>query len=199
MDYVELSTINVKGKCNELYEIIIDNYQYELVIFVAKGSYIIGKKMSDLQNVPLLEICAMRKAGRIKKVLKPLFRIIPKKILIMLRKREMNSSYHDKNENRQVSFNEEKYKKYKNIKKILLVDDSIDSGNSIIETRKVLNKYFDNAEIKVAVFNVMDKSAIIPDYYLYKNTMINGPWSSDSKENKSYIKEYEKWKENYEK
>ena len=195
MNYIELSIENVKKQCKELYSKIIKDYSYDLVIFIAKGSYIIGAELSSLANVPLLEIYATRKGGKLKKILKPFIKLIPKKILISLRKKEMNSDYHEKNENRHVSFDENKYSSYRNVKRILLVDDSIDSGNSIVETKKVLQEYFSTSEIRVAVFNVMEKSIIKPEYYLYLNTMICGPWSNDSKENTLHNKMYKDWKE----
>lgn len=176
MNYTELSIENVKEKSRELYEKIIEEYKYDLVIFIAKGSYLIGQELSNLGDAPLLEIYATRKGGNLKKVLKPLIKIIPKKILINLRKKEMNSNYHEKNNDRQVAFNEEEYSKYKKCKKILLVDDSIDSGNSVTLVKEALSNYFSKAEIKVAVFNVMNKSAIKPEFTIYNNMMINGPW-----------------------
>ncbi len=199
MEYIELSLKSVKEKVNELNEIIVrNNYKYDLVIFIAKGSYPIAKSLSDNSGVPLLEISATRKGGKIKKILKPFMRIVPKKILISLRKNEMNSTYHEKNNERNIVFSEKKYQQYKNCKKILLVDDSIDSGHSIIEVRKELEKFFDNVEIKVAVFNVMNKSTIKPEFTLYEDTMICGPWSSDSKYYNTFIKEYKEWKKEYE-
>ena len=198
MNYTELSIENVKEKSRELYEKIIEEYKYDLVIFIAKGSYLIGQELSNLGDAPLLEIYATRKGGNLKKVLKPLIKIIPKKILINLRKKEMNSNYHEKNNDRQVAFNEEEYSKYKKCKKILLVDDSIDSGNSVTLVKEALSNYFSKAEIKVAVFNVMNKSAIKPEFTIYNNVMINGPWSNDSKYNSKHQKMYNEWKKNKE-
>ena len=191
VNYVELSIKNVENKCSELYKEIIKDYNYDLVIFIARGSYIIGKCLSELNNVPLLEIYATRKGGKLKKLIKPLFKIIPKKILVKLRSKEMNSTYHEKNKDRNVSFDENNYSKYKECKKILLVDDSIDSGNS---TKETIQKYFNESEIKVAVFNIMSKSNIKADYNLYNDMMICGPWSNDSKECNNHLKMYNEWK-----
>ena len=199
MEYIELSLEKVKEKTIELNEIIKKNkYDYDIVIFIAKGSYPIAKKLSEINKVPLLEISATRKGGKLKKMLKPFMRIVPQGILIKLRKKEMNSTYHETNKDRNVSFLVENYENYKHKKKILLVDDSVDSGYSIIEVKKVLEKFFKNSEIKVAVFNTMNKSIIKPDFTLYKDTMICGPWSNDSKYHKLFLKEYEKWKCEYE-
>ncbi len=195
MDYLELSIKNVKEKSRELYEKIVSEYDYDLVIFIAKGSYLIGKELSELNNVPLLEIFATRKGSKLKKVLSPFLKLIPKTILIKLREKEMNSTYHETNNDRTVSFDENIYSRYKDKNKILLVDDSIDSGNSIVLTKNEVKKYFENADVKVAVFNVMNKATIKPDFCVYKDTMICGPWSNDSKEHKDNLKMYMKWKD----
>jgi hypoxanthine phosphoribosyltransferase len=196
---MELSIENVEKKCNDLYNIINEQYDYELVIFIARGSYLIGKYLSELNDVPLLEIYATRKGGKFKKIIKPLLKIIPKKILIKLRKKEMKSSYHEINNDRQISFDEKKYSEYKSKKKILLVDDSIDSGNTMKLAKQAIEQYFDNADVKIAVFNVMSKATIKVDYYLYRDMMICGPWSNDSKECNKYLKLYNEWKKAYSK
>lgn len=199
MEYKELSLANVKEKTKELNNIIAEeNFKFDIVIFIAKGSYPIAKEIANLNNVPLLEIYATRKGGKIKKIMKPFMKFVPKKILISLRKKEMNSNYHEINNKRDVKFSIDKFKKYEECNKILLVDDSIDSGYSIIEVKKAIEKFFKNAEIKVAVFNTMNKSSVKPEFTLYEDTMICGPWSNDSKYYNSFINEYREWKKNYE-
>lgn len=193
MKYIDLSKENVREKNKYLYDLIIKEYNYDLVVFIAKGSYIIGKDLAELNNTPLLEIFATRKGNKLKKILSPMLRIIPAKIKAKLREKEMNSKYHTKNTDRKISFDKKKYSKYKNRTNILLVDDSIDTGNSIKLAYNTLIDYFPNASVKIAVFNVMDKAYIKPDFTLYKDTMISGPWSSDSKEHKEYIDEYLEW------
>ena len=198
MEYIELSLEDVEKKSKELYEMILkDKFDFELVIFIAKGSFPIAKKLSKDSNVPLLEISATRKGGGVKKILKPFLKIVPKRLLIYLRRKEMKSTYHEKNCERNISFSVSKYKKYLKCNKILLIDDSIDSGYSIIEVKKALENYFNAADIRVAVFNTMKKSIIRPDFTLYEDTMICGPWSNDSKFYSTFLTEYKKWKKEY--
>lgn len=200
MNYLELSLKNVEEKSKDLFNKISEKeYNYDLVVFIAKGAYPIGKALSDIKSVPLLEISAKRKGGKLKSIIKPCLKFIPKKLLVKLREKEMNSSYHEVNKDREVKFNEEKFAEYVNSKKILLVDDSIDSGYSIIETKNALSNYFKDAEIKIAVFNVMSKSIVEADFTNYNDTMLNGPWSNDSKYNKDFLNMYKEWKKNYEK
>ena len=197
MEYVELSIEKVKEKSNELYSKIIYDYNYDLVIFIAKGSYLIGEELASLNNADLLEIFATREGGKIKKIIKPLLKLIPKNFLIKLREKEMKSDFHEQRSDRKVSFDVNIYSKYRSKKNILLVDDSIDSGNSVKIARERIKDFFPDSNIKVAVFNVMKKSTLKPDYTLYEDTMICGPWSADSKDNKKHITNYNKWHYNY--
>ena len=77
MKYIELSIEDLKKTNKELVKIISkSNIKYDLVIFIAKGSYLIGKGIADELKLPLLEINASRKGGKLKKILKPILKII---------------------------------------------------------------------------------------------------------------------------
>ena len=130
------------------------------------------------------------------KIISPFLKIIPTSIKNVLRKKEFNSNYHEKNNERSISFDEDKWNQYKNCKKILLVDDSVDTGYSIKYAKEAIEKFFDKATVKVAAINYFEKSKKIvnTDYYLYTEKMLLGPWSNDSKENKEYLNEYYSWK-----
>lgn len=194
MEYIELSIKNVEEKSKELYERIVKEYPYDLVIFIARGSFYIGKVLAEENQVPLLEVFATRKGNHLKKLVKPILTILPKSVTRFLRKTEVKSSVHQTQSERSVSFDEEVYAQYKDRKNILLVDDSIDTGNSVMQVLEVLRTYFPESEIKIAVFNYFENDLIEPDYSLYKETMLQGPWSNDSKENRAMTKMYEAWK-----
>lgn len=198
MNYIELSIENVVEETNKLYNLIKKDYNYDLVIFISKGSYPIGYELAKLNNVPLLEVFASRKGGKLKKIIKPFFKFIPKSILIKLREKEMKSEYHENKNERNVSFDFNEWSKYKNSKKILLVDDSVDTGWSIISAKKEIEKFFENSNLKVAAFNYFEKSKknISIDYNLYKDTMIQGPWSNDSKYYNQFLEMYFNYKKN---
>lgn len=197
MNYQELSIKNLTEIDKKLYNKIRNNYKYDIVIFVAKGAYLIGKDFADFNNCPLLEIKASRSGGRMKKILSPFLIIMPEKLKTYLRKKEVSSNVHSQNKKRNVEYDKNIYKKYKNAKKILLVDDSIDTGYTIKCVMDELKNYFDKSIIKVVSLNYFDKAKKIvePDYFLYKNTMLKGPWSNDSKEHVKYLKMYKRWKE----
>ena len=197
MELLELSSKNLEKIDKKLYEKIIKEYNYDLVIFIARGSYQIGKDLAKFNKAPLTEIFATRKGGKFKKMIRPLLQIIPKKIKKCLREKEFNSNIHEKNFEREISYNEEIWKNYKECKNILLVDDSVDTGYSIKFTKEAIEKFFVKSTVKVAALNCFEKSKKIvkTDFYIYKDTMLKGPWSNDSKENKEYLKKYGEWHE----
>lgn len=196
MNYIELSSKDVENKTIELFrKILSSDYKFDLVVFIAKGSYTIGKKLSELGNCPLLEIKATRKGNKLKKIISPFLKLIPKKIKMYLRNKEVKSNVHEKNIERNVIYNVEKWSKYKECKNIILVDDSVDTGYSIKACKEEIERFFSNSNIKIAVFNYFEKSEKIikVDYSIYKEMMMNGPWSNDSKYHKDFLKEYDNW------
>lgn len=197
MNYQDVSIKKLASLNKDLFDKVYKKYKYDCVIFIAKGSYLIGKGLADFVDVPLLEIYATRKGGKLKKLLRPILTIMPEKLKIVLRKREMNSDVHSKNSDRDVSYEKEVWSKYLKCKKILIVDDSIDTGYSALLVKEAVEDFFKNAQVKVASLNYFTKAkkVFVPDFYLFKDTMLKGPWSNDSKENKKFIKLYNNWKE----
>ena len=195
MNYVELSSKEVDNITIKLYKKITKSYRFDLVIFVAKGSYSIGKKLSELANCPLLEIKASRKGNIFKKIISPFLKLIPKRIKMYLRSKEVKSNVHEKNIERNLIYDKNLWNQYIKSKNIILVDDSVDTGYSIKACKEEIERFFPNSNIKVAAFNYFEKSKDITttDYSIYKETMMNGPWSNDSKYHKEFLEEYDNW------
>ena len=53
MELVELSLKSLEEVSLKLAKKINEDFDYDLVIFIAKGSYLIGKTIADYKNVPL--------------------------------------------------------------------------------------------------------------------------------------------------
>ncbi|MDA3042483.1 phosphoribosyltransferase family protein [Campylobacter sp. JMF_01 NE2] len=64
-------------------------------------------------------------------------------------------------------------------KRILLVDDIIDSGDSMVEIKRVLEEKYPNAEIKTAVIFYKSKALIQPDFKIKEtDEWINFFWEN---------------------
>lgn len=68
-----------------------------------------------------------------------------------------------------------------NIKRILLVDDAVDSGATLNAITKEFNRHYPEIEIRSAVITITSQDPmLVPDYYLFNNlTLIRSPWSID--------------------
>ncbi|MBR5336774.1 MAG: glycosyltransferase [Lachnospiraceae bacterium] len=195
MDYLELSIKKLREEDKKLFYKVKFKYDFDLVIFIARGAYMIGEDLARLQDVPCLEIYASRRGNNLKDFLSPLLKRIPTGVKKNLRKREMNSSLHAKNIERHVEYDENVWAIYRTCRKILLVDDSVDTGHTIKNCRDTIEDFFPEAEVKVAVLNRFSKSAKVTDvdFYLYTDTSILAPWSNDSRENTDYLNRYSLW------
>lgn len=193
MNFLELSIENLKNECKLWTKDIKKNFNPDLIIYVAKAGYLIGKEMSNEFNVPLVAINAERKGNNLKNYFQPILKFIPNKLRYLIIKLELKSNIHKKSSERNIYFksNLDELNCEKNVN-LLIVDDSVDTGHSINAVKKVVQEKFKNANIKIAALNVWDKSEEIikVDYSLYRNTIIKAPMSKDSKEYDEFIKMY---------
>lgn len=67
--------------------------------------------------------------------------------------------------------------------RVLIVDDAIDTGNTLLAVVKTVRKLLpDSAIMKTAVITLTAKKNLIqPDYYIYSDTLLRFPWSIDYK------------------
>ncbi|MCA1065338.1 phosphoribosyltransferase [Rossellomorea sp. AcN35-11] len=172
------------------------DFKPDVVVFISKGAFIIGETISNYYDVPLVEIFAVREGNKLKDLLSPIFRFIPKGLKNFLRKKELQSGYHKKNVNRKVSL-ENGFDLLNKAKNILIVDDSVDTGYTAKQVSNYIYTTFKTSPT-FASLNYFSESKEVyrVDYYNYENYVMNGPWSKDSKHYKEFLKRYVQWKEN---
>ena len=193
MKYIELSRKDIEEQCKDWAKEIQKTYQPDLIVYVAKAGYLIGREMKNVFNVPLVGISATREGNDLKEVVGPFVSKLPNFVRNILISLELKSDTHSKNTERKIHYHEGLEKmKSENIKSILVVDDSVDTGHSMKQVVDAISSLFGDLEIKIAGLNVWDKSRNIidSDFALYKNTVIKTPMSKDSKEYKDFMKIY---------
>lgn len=193
MDCFELSMENFEEECRNWAEELRNNYHPDMVIYIAKAGYLIGKTMSEVFQAPLVGISAVRKGNRFKSLVGPIFSLIPNGIRNKLIEMELKSNVHKLDTERHVEFiSDLSSYPVQSIKNIIIVDDSIDTGYSLKAVKETVQGRFPKAAIRTAGFNVWDKSkdVIITDFALFHNTIIKAPMSKDSKDYKKFIRLY---------
>lgn len=195
MKYIELSIPELEVSSRDLAKKVALEFQPEIVVFIAKGSFLIGQEISSYFNVPLVECFAVRKGNKLKGLGSPILKILPLKIKRYLREQELKSGVHKKKTTRHVYLTNG-LELLKGIKRLLIIDDSVDSGITAKEVVTYFQNNLKDREIKFAALNYFleSKSVFEVNFSLYEDTMLSGPWSKDSKEYREFLKRYEYWK-----
>ncbi|MFC0904974.1 phosphoribosyltransferase [Clostridium sp. MT-14] len=190
MKHLTLSIKDVKRDCLELSKLIDKSgFRPDCVVYIKTGGYLVGKYIAEYYKIQLRGLRILREGNGIKSKFSFILRILPKFVKNLLRELEFKSGIHAKRSNRVVTEIDENLLYGENI---LLVDDSIDTGNTIVSALDFLKNNSNlDLNIKVLALNKfkLSEKLMKTDYYLYEDSIIIYPWSKDSKEYKDYIKE----------
>lgn len=171
-----------------------DGRRYDAIVGVRRGGSIVcdtfcrhfpSANYGFRTDVSLQRPSTRKKGGSVSKLLKKLpywmlnlMRMAESKILV-IKQRFSNHRTSD------VEIPEDLMQMLKIQKKIeiLLIDDAIDSGDTLYAIINTLRKVNPSLGVKVVVITVTTKSPrTFPDYYIYNNrTLIRFPWSNDYK------------------
>ena len=199
MNCIELSIKELEEKCADWAIDIKRDYAADLIIYVARAGYLVARSMIPIIDAPIAGIGAVRKGNVIKKFIAPIISKCPINVRNFLISVELKSGSHAKHSERKIEFhNSLRQIIPEKIKKILVVDDSVDTGNSMLQVTESIRKTFEKADIRIAALNVWDKSenVIHTDYALFHNTIIKAPMSKDSSEYKIFMSIYMKETDN---
>ncbi|MGG3681986.1 phosphoribosyltransferase [Aeribacillus sp. FSL K6-3256] len=196
MRYLELSIKDTEEASKQLAQKISQDFKPDVVVFIAKGSYIIGDVISKYFEVPLIEIHAVREGNKLKNLVSPVLKLIPKSVKNYLRKKELQSGVHNKNSERRVYLEKGK-DKLQDAENILVVDDSVDTGHTAKQVCEYIIRNFGEKTVRFASLNYFEESEKVfkVHYSIYRNHIMVGPWSKDSKEYNDFKKLYSKAKQ----
>ena len=175
---------------------IANEYIPDLIIFVAKSGYLFAKPMVEIFNCPMVDICAIRPHNSVKDKGSNLIELIPQKIILTILSSPLMYKYNEIKKRRDIiitkKFLVESSKKYE---RLLIVDDSIDTGWTMSNVKREIRKYFQNAEIRIASYSFIEygKKRVGVDYYRHLNKLILTATSRKSEEYAAFIDEFERW------
>lgn len=131
----------------------------------------------------------------------PVLQLLPKLIKKFLRELELKSGTHNINSERIITPPDQLFDEtLKECRLVLIVDDSIDTGYSIVTIKDYLRSQYPNiSSYMVGALNVWSPSQNLVniDLYLWRDTILVIPMSRDSKEYDTFkylYREYEKGK-----
>lgn len=186
VELLELSIESLERASIKLAEKIEKQESIEAVVFLEQGGYLIGKSIANHLNVPLIGIRVQRKGSKLKELVSPVLQLLPRFIKKFLRELELKSGTHNTNSERMITppvplFDEI----LKNCKSVAIVDDSIDTGHSIVTITDYFKSQYPNiSSYVIGALNVWSSSRnlVKTDLYLWEDTILVTPMSRDSKD-----------------
>ena len=190
----------LRSLCKTWAQDIGKDFKPDLVVFIAKSGYIIADEFSKSFGVPMDEVVASRSGGNLRKLVAPVFRLLPLKIRNLIVGAKIMYFVNDKKTERNIRVPASLAKlasdgKYK---KVLLIDDSIDTGWTFLAAYNAVKEIFRNSEVRSLALIRMDFSMkrFKVDYHYFENALLLTPAQVDSGEYDEFIYQYKKWSEN---
>lgn len=185
MRVVTLDNKAFEEVCHDLAgKVVIDGYLPDLIVGIATGGVYVSRHI--MPSVPHAVISCQRPSTAVKDSNKTLMNIVqclPLWCRNLLRIVEaMLLGCNKSRRLPQVDIDKECINAIKASKYILVVDDAVDSGNTLMAVKEIIESLDSDVEIRTAAITVTTSApAIIPDYYIYHNrTLIRFPWSKDA-------------------
>ena len=172
-------------------------FKPELIIFIAKSGFLFARPLAKYFNCEIVDVVAIRSDNGTKDIVKKLIPRMPKSLLAFLLEKRVSDPNYYKYSDRTVSgtsrFHAIDMNSYR---RILLVDDSVDTGWSLIKVKEYLENNGAAGKYKIASYCVLSESnkRVSVDFARYTDSIVLTATSRYSKEYDSFIQDYEEWK-----
>lgn len=187
----------VQDDCRKWAEEIRQSFVPDAVVFVAKSGFLFAEAMAEELRVPMADISASRPGNDSKDRIAQILPKMPRFLLALALSSKAQISYNQENSQRNVQVSGRLRDLCdKNPKRILVVDDSIDTGWTVLKVKEELARMLPDAEIRIAGYCVLTSSEdmVQADYFRYKNRIVVTATSRYSSEYREFLDDYEKWK-----
>lgn len=185
MKVISLDSNRLAALCSELLEkAATDNFRPDLILGIRTGGAELGRVIHSVTPYPCscLECSTLRPAtARKKRMPAALFRHLPIFLLDWMRilEAKLSFSYKSRIKIESVCLPDN----LNSYKKILIVDDAVDSGATLHTVIEAVKHAAPDAEICSAAITVTSENPVkMPDYFIFHNsTLIRFSWSMDAK------------------
>ena len=174
--------------------ILKSSWNPDLIIGIKTGGIYVAEPLYEVMKhyypskyaIVSLSRASTEKKKKIK--IDKLLKKLPYPLLDLMRKFEVylfeisKPKTYSPNLNKELNINKELEKDLSLSKTVLLVDDAIDTGNTILTIKNKLLSINPNLKIKTAVLTTTHKTSFIEaDYSLYNRVLLRCPWAADYK------------------
>lgn len=172
-------------------------FQPDAIVFLEKSGWIFAKPLAEALNCLVYSLRVSRPGNDVKDDIKKKVPWVPKFALALVLSSKAMYGYNEENSEREVTedacFDKEALSKCKNI---LVVDDSVDTGWSVLAAKNRIQEVAPEANVKIASYCVIDcsLSRVSVDFQRYRNTIVMSATSRYSKEHQAFLNDLTKWK-----
>ncbi len=157
----------------------------DIIVGIRTGGAYVAENIVERFDAPgtVVEYVDLHRGGTpLKKIVSPLFRLLPEPWLNFMRKAESRLS----RSRRDCGLYEvELPESLKDIasRRILVVDDAVDRGKTLASVLKAIAACSPQCEVRSAAITVTQPSPLVmPDYFVYNDlTLVRFPWAPDMK------------------
>ena len=145
----------------------------------------------------MVDVVASRPDNGRKDIIRKIVPFMPRFLLaFLLQKRVSNPNYHEFSERIVTGTSRFEKINIENYNNILLVDDSVDTGWSLIKVKEFLEANGVTGKFKTASYCVLSESKkrVSVEYYRHMDSIAITATSRYSKEYSGFIREYSMWK-----
>jgi hypoxanthine phosphoribosyltransferase len=189
MQVITLSSAALDKACESLSKIIIDNLACapDAVIGIRTGGEVVADMLAKHLGVSTVAYAnASRPGKKSRSCVAPLLKSIPTKVADWLRRIESVVLRFRPGKQRSIAFDATdgittllSKDKHSNL---LIVDDAVDSGITLNGVVAHIATLYPDANILTATITVTTPNPVeMPDFSLFRNTLIRFPWSADYK------------------
>ena len=191
----------VEQDCKLWAEQIRKEYKPDIVLFIAKSGYIFGSVLSNEFDCPLIYVTVSRPNNKKMDVIKRFFPKVPRNFLsYYLKKKVSNKNYPQKTERFIQKNNSLDVLHTDQYSKVLIIDDSVDTGWTLNKVIDMLRNEGYEGMIKTASYCVLSQAVERTniDFYRFMDRIVVTATSRYSSEYNMFLSDYEKWKQRFE-
>lgn len=190
LDYRDQNDFN--HACNELAsKVNSSGVSYDLIVGIATGGEITANIMKEIiSHDSYLVVKRQRRSTEVKEkshLIKIFVRLLPVFIQNFVRRVEWlvaETKFNRKlvkRESNELIVIKEPTNNRMSYHSVLIIDDCVDSGNTILDVKDYVMKKYSPSVLDIAALTVSHKAPLIkPSYYLHDRATPKCPWSLDS-------------------
>lgn len=185
-----------RESCIEWAQEIEKSFVPDLIVFLAKSGFMYAEPIAEYFGCALADIKVSRSAVKKTALLDGFVKYVPRKIWLCMLSSPLMFMLNEREAKRYLEVTPRYISTTKgNYNRILVVDDSVDTGWSM---RCILDRIaadFPGAEVKTAAYTVFQysKNRVHVDYNVLCDQVIFNATSRRSEENAVFLSSYQKW------